>query len=107
MNREDEGAAPEKLEKGEDEVVDTGLGSEDADAADEKLKGDGSVGGAARLGVNPVGGAAELVEDPKPAKLDGGTGIVAGVEEADFEKENGAAGAEGLLGGLGALCVFA
>ena len=101
---EDVGAAPEKLEK---EVVDTGLGSEDVDVADEKLKEDGSVVGAVRLGVNPVGGATELVEDPKPAKLDGGIGIVAGVEAAGLEKENGAAGAGGLLGRLGALCVFA
>lgn len=99
------GAAPEKLEKGEDEVIGTGLGSEDADVA-EKLKEDGSVVGAVRLGANPVAGAAELVEDPKPAKLDGGIGIVAGVEAAGLEKENGAAGAEGLLGGLEALCVF-
>ena len=32
---EDEVVAPVKLEKGEDEVVDTGLGSEDAGADDE------------------------------------------------------------------------
>jgi hypothetical protein len=107
LNREDEDGAPVKLEKGEDEATGTCLGSEDAGAADEKPKGDGSVVGAARLDVNPLAGAAELGEDPKPAKLDGGIGIVAGVEVAGLEKENGAAGAEGLLGGFGALCVFA
>lgn len=96
MNREDEDDAPVKLEKGEDETVDRGLGSEDAGAADEKLKGDGSVVGAAELG-----------EDAKPAKLGGGFGIVAGVVVAGLGKENEEAGAEGLLGGLGALCVFA
>jgi hypothetical protein len=93
LNREDEDAAPVKLEKGEDEAVDRGLGSEDAGADDGKPKGDGS-----------VVGAAELEEDAKPAKLGGGIGIVAGVEVASLEKENEA---EDVLGGLGALCVFA
>lgn len=78
-----------KLEKGEDEAVDIGLGSEDA-GVDEKLVG-----------------AAELGEDANPAKLCGGIGIVAGVEVAGFWKENEAVETEALLGGLGALCVFA
>lgn len=107
MNNEDEDGMPVKLEKGEDEDADTGLRSEGAGAADEKPKGDGSVVDAARLDVNPLAGAAELGEDPKPAKLDGAIGIAAGVEVVGLEKENGAAGAEGLLGGFGALCVFA
>jgi hypothetical protein len=49
-----EGEDP-KPEKGEDEAIDTGLGPEDADAVDERLKGDGLVVPAA-LGVNPVAG---------------------------------------------------
>lgn len=107
MNKEDEDGVLVKLEKGEDADADTGLRSEDAGAVDEKPKGDGSVVGAARVDVNPLAGAAELGEDPKPAKLDGGIGIAAGVEVVVLEKENGAAEAEGLLGGFGALCVFA
>lgn len=109
MNKEDEDGVLVKLEKGEDADADAdiGLRSEDAGAVDEKPKGDGSVVGAARVDVNPLAGAAELGEDPKPAKLDGGIGIAAGVEVVVLEKENGAAEAEGLLGGFGALCVFA
>lgn len=54
--------------------------------------------------MKPVAGAAA---DPKPAKLDGGVGIVAGVDVVDLGRENGAAGTEDLLGGLVALCAFA
>jgi hypothetical protein len=97
LNGEYEVAAPVKLEKGEDEAADTGLGSEDAGAADEEPKGDGSVVGAAGLGVNPVVGAAKLGADTKPAKLGGGIGIMAAV--TGLGMENGAAGTEGLLGG--------
>ena len=96
LKPEDEDTGPAKLEKSEDEVVGAGLGSEEADAADGKLKGDGSVAGAAELGVVP-----------KPAKLCGGTGIVAGAEVAGLGNENGVVGMEGLFGGLGAPCVFA
>ncbi len=107
MNGEDEDTVP-KPEKGVGEAADTGLESEDADAADERLKGDGSAVGAAGLGVIPVAGAAELENGPKLEKLDGGAGIVAGVEVGGLRKETGAAGTEGLLGGgLGALHVFA
>jgi hypothetical protein len=95
-----------KPEKGEDEAADTGLGSEDAGAVDERLKGVGLVV-AAGLGLNPVAGAGESGNDPKPEKLDGGTGIAAEVELGGLRKEIGAAGTEGLLGGLGALCVLA
>jgi hypothetical protein len=106
LNREDDDVPLARLEKGADEAEDVDLGSDDADL-DEKLKGDGSVVGAAGLGVNPVAGVAEFEGAAKDAKLDGGAGIVAGVEVAGLRKENGAAGMEGLLGGLGALCVFA
>ena len=103
MNGENEGIEP-KPEKGEDEAADTGLGSEDAGAVDERLEGDVLVV-AAGLGVNPVAGESE--NGPKPEKPDGGTGIVAGVELGGLTKEIGAAGTEGLLGGLGALFVLA
>jgi len=93
LKGEDEDAAPEKPEKGEDETAEAGLGSEDAGAADAKLKGDGSIDA----------GAAELVA-AKAAKLEGGTGIVAGADAAAFVNENGLRGMEGLLG---ALCVLA
>lgn len=105
MNGESEDAGP-KPEKGEDEAADTGLGSEEAGAVDERLKGGGLVV-AAGLGVSPVAGAGESENDPKPEKPDGGTGIVAGVEPGGLRKEIGAAGTEGLLGGLGAFCVLA
>jgi len=105
LNGESEDTGP-KPENGEDEVVDAGLGSEDAGAVDERLKGVGLVVAAA-LGLNPVAGAGESGNDPKPEKPDGGTGIVAGVEPGGLRKEIGAAGTEGLLGGLGALCVLA
>lgn len=105
MNEENEGIEP-KPEKGEDEAADTGLGSEDAGAVDERLEGDGLVV-AAGLGVNPVACAGESGNGPKPEKPDGGTGIVAGVELGGLTKEIGAAGTEGLLGGLGALFVLA
>ena len=91
-----------KPEKGEDEAADTSLGSEDGGAVEERLKGDGLVLPAA-LGVNPV---AESGDCPKPEKPDGGTGIVAGVEPDCLRKGIWAAGTEGLLGGLGALCVL-
>jgi len=105
LNGESEDTEP-KPEKGEDEAADTGLGSEDVATTDERLKGDGSAVGAAELGVNPVAGADELGNGPKLEKLDGGTGIVAGAEEGGLRKEIWAAGTEGLLGGLGALCVL-
>ncbi len=92
-------------EKGEDEVADIGLGSEDAGAVDEWPKGYGLVV-AAGFGVNPVAGAGESGNEPKPEKPDGGTGIVAEVEPGGLRKEIGAAETEGLLGGLGALCVL-
>jgi hypothetical protein len=47
------GEREDPKEKGEDEATDTGLGSEDAGAVDERLKGDGLAVPAA-LGVNPV-----------------------------------------------------
>jgi len=108
LKREDDDVPLARLEKGADEAEDADLGSDDADL-DEKPKGDGdgSVVGAAGLGVNPVAGVAEFEGAAKDAKLDGGAGIVAGVEVAGLRKENGAAGMEGLLGGLGALCVLA
>jgi hypothetical protein len=105
LNGENEDTGPEP-ENGEDEAADTGLGSEDAGAVDERLKGDGLAAGAG-LGVNPVAGAGESGNGPKPEKPDGGTGIVAGVEPGGLRKEIGAAETEGLLGGLGALCVLA
>jgi hypothetical protein len=105
LNGESEDTEP-KLEKGEDEAADTGLGSEDAGAVDERLKGDGWVV-AAGFGVNPVAGAGESENGPKPEKPDGGTGIVVGVEPGGLREEIGAAGTEGLLGGLGAPCVLA
>jgi hypothetical protein len=106
LNGESEDTGP-KPEKGEDEAADIGLGSEDAGAVDERLKGDGlilvvSVG----FGMNPVAGAGESENDPKPEKPDGGTGIAAGVEPGGLREEIGAAGTEGLLGGLGAFCVL-
>jgi hypothetical protein len=104
LNREDEVGPPVKLENGEDEAADADLGSEDAAADDEKPKGDGSVVGAAGLGLKPVAGTAA---DTKPAKLGGGVGIMADAEVVDLGRENGAAGTEGLLGGLVALCTFA
>jgi hypothetical protein len=104
LDREDEDVAPVKLEKGEG----AGLGSVDVVDEDENLKGDGSVVDDTGLGVNPpVAGAAELVRDPKPAKLVGGTGIAAGSDVAGLRKEDGAAGMEDLLGALEALCVLA
>jgi hypothetical protein len=105
LNGESEDTEP-KPGKGEDEAADTGLGSEDAGVVDERLKGDGLVE-AAGLGVNPVAGAGESRNGPKPEKPDGGTGIVAGVEPGGLRNEIGAAGTVGLLGGLGALCVLA
>jgi hypothetical protein len=102
LNGENEDTGPEP-ENGEDEAADTGLGS---GAVDERLKGDGLVA-AAELGRNPVAGAGESGNGPKPEKPDGGTGIAAGVELGGLRKEIGAAGTEGLLGGLGALCVLA
>lgn len=103
MNGEIEGTGLK--EKGEDEAADIGLGS-NARAVDDWLKGDGLVV-AAGLGVNSVAGAGESGNEPKPEKPDGGTGIVAEVEPGGLRKEIGAAGTEGLLGGLGALCVLA
>lgn len=105
MNGENEDTGPEP-ENGDDEAADTGLGSEDAGVVDERLKGDGLVA-AAGLGRKPVAGAGESEGGPKPEKPDGGTGIAAGVELGGLRKEIGAAGIEGLLGGLGALCVLA
>jgi hypothetical protein len=105
LNGESEDTGP-KPEKGEDEAADTGLGSEDVAAVDERLKGDGLVV-AAGLGVNPVAGAGEFGSGPKPEKPDGGTGIVVGVELGGLMKEIGAVGTEGLLGRLGLLCVLA
>lgn len=104
MNGASEDTGP-KPEKGEDEAADAGLGSEDAGAVDERLKGDALVA-AAVPGVNPVAGAGESENGPKPEKPDGGTGIVAGVEPGGLRKEIGAAGTEGLLGGPGRLCVL-
>lgn len=80
MNDDD---APVKLEKCENEATDAGLGSEDADVAGEKLVG------------------RTIFGDTEPAKLGGDIGIVS------LAKEDGAAGTEGLLGGLGTLCIFA
>lgn len=99
-----EGIGP-KPGKGEDEAADTGLRSEDAAVVDDRL-GDGLVV-TAGLGVNPVAGAGESEKGAKPEKPDGGTGIVAEVEPGGLMKEIGAAGTEGLLGGLGALWVLA
>ena len=106
LNWDDEDAAPVKLEKGEDDAADADLGSEDVADEDENLKGDGSVVGGAGLGVKPAAGAAEVVGAAKPAKLVGGNGIAAGPDVAGLRKEDGAAGMEGLLGGLEALWVF-
>lgn len=50
--------------------------------------------------MNPVAGAGESEKGAKPEKPDGGTGIVAGLEPGGLRKEIGAAGTEGLLGGL-------
>ncbi len=94
MNGENEDIGPEP-ENGEDEAADTGLWSEDGGVVDERLKGDGLVAGVGESG-----------NGPKPEKPDGGTGIVA-VEPGGLRKEIGAVGTEGLLGGLGALCVLA
>ena len=80
--------------------------SEDAGAVDERLKGDELVVAAA-LGANLVAGAGESENSPKPEKPVGGTGIVAEVELGGLRKEIGAAGIEGLLGGLGELSVLA
>jgi hypothetical protein len=102
---DDEDGAPVKLEKGEDDAANACLEPEDVVDEDENLKEDGSVVGGAGLGVNPVPGAAELVGAAKPAKLVGGTGIVAGADVAGL-KEDGAAGMEGLLGALEALGVL-
>ena len=92
-----------KPENGDDDKVDAGLESEDAAVVDGKPKGDDCNADDAGLGVNPVPGAGELVGAAKPAKLVGGTGIVAGAEVAGLKRENEGAGTDGLLGGLGAL----
>jgi hypothetical protein len=93
----EEDAVPVRPEKGEDDDADAGLWSEDAAVADEKPKGDGSVVGGAGLGVNAVAGAVELIGAAKPAKPDGGAGIVADTDTAGL-RENGFAVMEGLLG---------
>jgi hypothetical protein len=89
LKAEDEEAAV-NAPNGDAEAAGAGLVSEGAGG---KLKREEPVIDAAGLGVKPVPGAAELAVagGAVPAKLDGGTGIVAEVEVVGLPKENGAA----------------
>jgi hypothetical protein len=108
LKREEEEVPPANPDDGDDEVTPAGLGSEDADVAAGKLKGDGFVPDAERVGVKPVkplAGAAELKAADGAEKLAKLVGVVVGAEEAGLPKESGAAGMEGLVGRVEALCV--
>ncbi len=105
---DDEDGAAANAPNGDAEATGAGLVSDDAGGIDGNPKGEEPATDAAGLGVKPVPGAdaAELaVVDGagKPAKLDGGTGIVAEVEVVGLPNENGAAELTGLLAALGAL----
>jgi hypothetical protein len=105
LKREEEDVPLVNPDKGDDEAAPASFGSEDVDVAGGKLKGEDLAAGTAGLGEKPVAGAADGAA--KPAKLGGGAGMVAGAEIAGLLKENDAAGMEGLVGGVGALCVVA
>jgi hypothetical protein len=108
LEREEEDVPPANPDKDDDEVVPAGLESEDVDVVGGKPKGNDLAAGAAGLDVKLVEGTAELRATDgaaKPAKLDGGIGIVAGGEVVGLLKENDVAGLDGLVGGVGPLCV--
>lgn len=107
---DDEDGPAANAPNGDAEAMGAGLVSEGAGGADGKLKGEEAAADAAMLGVKPVpgAGAAELAGADgagKPAKVDGGTSVVAEVEVVGLPNENGAAELAGLLAALGALRV--
>lgn len=108
LKREEEAVPPANPDDGDDEVTPAGLESEDVNVAAGKLNRDDLVPDAERVGVKPgkpLAGAAELKTADGAEKPVRFVDMVVGAEVAGLPKESGAAGMEGLVGRVEALCV--